>query len=183
MDFRPPTSTLVGWNDCCWPCTPSDRPVRFCPGRPARLRQAGGDQWLREGHRGRGPLLLQRVPGACDHRVADALHRWQEGDRLGDGPGPQGPARSDYAYFSWIAAHNSTTSGGDRSFDLFIEDQKALTFTTHHSTKPATWSADGVDGVKLVFEFSKTGSPRRCAWLRASAGAVEIHQAWPDRCG
>ncbi|MBX2980162.1 MAG: hypothetical protein KF905_12765 [Flavobacteriales bacterium] len=62
---------------------------------------------------------------------------------------------SEYYYFSWIAAHNSTTSGGDRSFDLFIGDQKALTFTTHHTTKPATWEAEGSDGVKLVFEFSK----------------------------
>ncbi|MBK7382405.1 MAG: hypothetical protein IPI81_03585 [Flavobacteriales bacterium] len=62
---------------------------------------------------------------------------------------------TQYFYFSWIAAHNSTTSGGDRSFDLFIGEEKALTFTTHHSTQPATWSVDGVDGVKLVFEFSK----------------------------
>ncbi|MBK9148611.1 MAG: hypothetical protein IPM12_12445 [Flavobacteriales bacterium] len=60
-----------------------------------------------------------------------------------------------YYYFSWIAAHNSTTSGGDRSFDLFIGDQKALTFTTHNSTKPATWAVDTVDRVALVFEFSK----------------------------
>ncbi|MFZ1688243.1 MAG: glycoside hydrolase, partial [Flavobacteriales bacterium] len=60
-----------------------------------------------------------------------------------------------YFYFSWIAAHNSTTSGGDRSFDLFINDQLALTFTTHHNTKPGSWSAAGVDSTKLVFEFSK----------------------------
>ncbi|HNU55269.1 MAG TPA: hypothetical protein PKN30_01675 [Flavobacteriales bacterium] len=63
--------------------------------------------------------------------------------------------KGDYAYFSWIAAHNSTTSVGDRSFDLFIGEEKALTFTTHHSTQPATWSVDGMDGVKLVFEYSK----------------------------
>ncbi|MEO8588314.1 MAG: hypothetical protein ABI432_03010, partial [Flavobacteriales bacterium] len=60
-----------------------------------------------------------------------------------------------YYYFSWIAAHNSTTSGGDRSFDLYINDQLALTFTTHHSTKPATWSAAAADSTKLVFENSK----------------------------
>lgn len=60
-----------------------------------------------------------------------------------------------YYYFSWIAAHNSTTSGGDRSFDLFIGDQKALTFTTHRSTKPQSWQVDTVDGVALVFEYSK----------------------------
>jgi hypothetical protein len=62
---------------------------------------------------------------------------------------------SDFAFFSWIAAHNSTTSGGDRSFDLYIDDQNVLTFTTQHSTKPGTWEAEGLDGVKLVFEFSK----------------------------
>jgi alpha-mannosidase len=60
-----------------------------------------------------------------------------------------------YFYFSWIAAHNSTTSGGDRSFDLYINDQLALTFTTHHNTKPGSWSAAGADSTKLVFEFSK----------------------------
>jgi len=60
-----------------------------------------------------------------------------------------------YYYFSWIAAHNSTTSGGDRSFDLFIGEEKVLTFTTHHSPKPATWSVDGTDGASLVFEYSK----------------------------
>lgn len=60
-----------------------------------------------------------------------------------------------YYYFSWIAAHNSTTSGGDRSFDLYINDTKALTFTTHHSTKPGTWSSAGADSTKLVFDFTK----------------------------
>ena len=60
-----------------------------------------------------------------------------------------------FYYFSWIAAHNSTTSGGDRSFDLYVNDTKALTFTTHHSTTPGSWEADGTDGTKLVFEFSK----------------------------
>ena len=60
-----------------------------------------------------------------------------------------------YFYFSWIAAHNSTTSDGDRSFDLFINDELALTFTTHHSTKPGSWSAAGADSTKLVFEFNK----------------------------
>ncbi|MBL0127888.1 MAG: hypothetical protein IPP83_10630 [Flavobacteriales bacterium] len=62
---------------------------------------------------------------------------------------------TQYFYFSWIAAHNSTTSDGDRSFDLYINDTPALTFTTHHSTKPATWSAAAEDSTKLVFEFSK----------------------------
>jgi len=60
-----------------------------------------------------------------------------------------------YYYFSWIAAHNSTTSGGDRSFDLYINDQLALTFTTHQTKSPSTWSTASADSAKLVFEFSK----------------------------
>ena len=77
-----------------------------------------------------------------------------------------------YFYFSWIAAHNSTTSGGDRSFDLYVNDQLALTFTTQHNTKPGSWSAAGADNTKLVFEFSKAdrhGDAHGFAHLRVPA--------------
>lgn len=87
--------------------------------------------------------------------------------------------KSDFAYFSWIAAHNSTTSAGDRSFDLFIGEEKVLTFTTHHSTQPATWSVDGVDGVKLVFEYSKMdrhGDAHGFAHLRVPLKHVKLGQ-------
>lgn len=63
--------------------------------------------------------------------------------------------KGDYAYFNWIAAHSSTTSSGDRTFDLYINDQFALTFTTHLDTAPKSWSAASADSTKLVFEFSK----------------------------
>lgn len=61
-----------------------------------------------------------------------------------------------YYYFSWIAAHSSGTSSGDRLFDLFINDSLALTFTTHHTAMPSSWSASAADSTKLVFEFVKT---------------------------
>lgn len=80
-----------------------------------------------------------------------------------------------YYYFSWIAAHNSTTSGGGRSFDLYINDAKALTFTTHHSTKPGSWSAVGADSTKLVFEFSKAdrhGDAHGFAHLRVPGNRI-----------
>ncbi|MBL7962201.1 MAG: hypothetical protein JNM31_00020 [Flavobacteriales bacterium] len=82
------------------------------------------------------------------------------------------PLEEGYHYFSWIAAHNSTTSGGDRSFDLYINGTKALTFTTHHSTSPGSWSAAGADSTKLVFEFSKAdrhGDAHGFAHLRVPA--------------
>ena len=87
--------------------------------------------------------------------------------------------KSDFAYFSWIAAHNSTTSGGDRSFDLFINDELALTFTTHHSTKPGSWSAAGKDSTKLVFEFSKAdrhGDAHGFAHLRVPRKYITLGQ-------
>ncbi len=84
-----------------------------------------------------------------------------------------------YFYFSWIAAHNSTTSGGDRSFDLYINDQLALTFTTHHNTKPGTWSATAADSTKLVFEFSKMdrhGDAHGFAHLRVPRKFITLGQ-------
>jgi hypothetical protein len=86
---------------------------------------------------------------------------------------------TQYFYFSWIAAHNSTTSGGDRSFDLYINDAKALTFTTHHNTKPGSWSAAGADSTKLVFEFSKAdrhGDAHGFAHLRVPRKYVKLGQ-------
>lgn len=40
-------------------------------------------------------------------------------------------SKGQYVYFSWVAAHSSGTSGGVRNFDLFINDEKLLTFTTY----------------------------------------------------
>lgn len=87
---------------------------------------------------------------------------------------PHYPQRESipYYYFSWIAAHNSGSSGGDRSFDLYVGEAKVLTFTTHHSTHPTTWSVDGMDTVALVFEHSKMdrhGDAHGFAHLRVPA--------------
>jgi hypothetical protein len=73
-------------------------------------------------------------------------------------PVPHYPQNEDipYYYFSWIAAHSSTTSGGDRDFDLYIGEEKVLTFTTHHDTAPGSWYAAGADSTKLVFAFRST---------------------------
>ncbi len=86
---------------------------------------------------------------------------------------------TQYFYFSWITAHNSTTSGGDRSFDLFINDQLALTFSTHHNIRPSSWSAAAADSTKLVFEFSKTdrhGDAHGFAHLRVPRKYVQLGQ-------
>src|SRR6476469_3196668 len=47
---------------------------------------------------------------------------------------------NDYAYFTWIAAHSTATSGGIRHFDLYINDKYALTFSTRPKDYPPYWT-------------------------------------------
>ncbi len=61
--------------------------------------------------------------------------------------------KGPYAYFSWIAAHSTGTSKGIRNFDLYINDEFILTFTTSPKNYPPHWSFTGKDSSKLVFEF------------------------------
>lgn len=58
-----------------------------------------------------------------------------------------------YAYFTWIAAHSSGTSGGDRYFDLYIDDKPVLTITTQVTKNPSNWTFAGADSTRIVFEF------------------------------
>ncbi len=60
-----------------------------------------------------------------------------------------------YYYFSWIAGHSTGTNGGDRDFDLYINDKLALTFTTHAKSWPSYWTFGAADSTRLVFEGKK----------------------------
>jgi len=62
-------------------------------------------------------------------------------------------AKGSYIYFSWIAAHSTGTNSGARHFDLYINDQYALTFTTLQKNYPSYWAFGGSDSTKLVFEL------------------------------
>lgn len=59
----------------------------------------------------------------------------------------------DYAYFTWIAAHSSGTSSGERHFDLYVNDDYLLTFTTKSKEYPPIWSFSGKEGTVIQFEF------------------------------
>ncbi len=48
--------------------------------------------------------------------------------------------KGDYAYFTWITAHSTGSSGGPRHFDLYINDEFALTFTTYPKQYPPYWT-------------------------------------------
>lgn len=59
----------------------------------------------------------------------------------------------DYATFTWIAAHSSGTSSGVRFFDLYINDELALTFSTSAKEYPPIWKFVNADSTLLAFEF------------------------------
>lgn len=61
--------------------------------------------------------------------------------------------QGEYAYFTWIAAHSSGTSSGERFFDLYINDQKTLTFSTRAKEYPERWRFVAADSTALEFEF------------------------------
>jgi alpha-mannosidase len=69
-------------------------------------------------------------------------------------PVPQN-SKGDYVYFSWVAAHSTATSKGDRNFDLYVDDQKLLTFTTVPGNKMPNWIFKTADGSALVFQQTK----------------------------
>lgn len=69
-------------------------------------------------------------------------------------PVPQN-SKGDYVYFSWVAAHSTATSKGDRNFDLYVDGQKLLTFTTIPGNKTPDWIFKTADGSALVFQQTK----------------------------
>ena len=60
-----------------------------------------------------------------------------------------------YVYFSWVAAHATGTSKGERNFDLFLDDKKLLTFTTYPAHKAPDWKFVTPDSSALVFQQLK----------------------------
>lgn len=61
--------------------------------------------------------------------------------------------QGDYAWFTWIAAHSSGTSSGTRNFDLYINDEFTLTFSTKSKAYQDWWSFAGIDSALFAFEF------------------------------
>ena len=59
----------------------------------------------------------------------------------------------DYAYFTWIAAHSSATSSGVRHFDMYINDEYALTYSTYPQQYPASETAHGKDSTCFLFQL------------------------------
>ncbi|MDR6463990.1 glycoside hydrolase family 38 C-terminal domain-containing protein [Chryseobacterium sediminis] len=92
-----------------------------------------------------------------DHATRALLTRTTDGAKTIEwetAPVPQkntGP----YIYFNWLVSHSSGTSGGIRNFDLYIDDQKALTLNTYPGNQRPDWISKAADSTAFVFHQTK----------------------------
>lgn len=63
--------------------------------------------------------------------------------------------KGPYIYFSWVAAHSTGTSKGNRNFDLYVNDEKLLTFTTLPKNQQPIWTYAAADSSRIVFQQTK----------------------------
>ena len=76
-----------------------------------------------------------------DYATTALLTRTTDGNKIIEwetAPVPKN-AKGKYVYFSWVAGHSSGTSGGNRNFDLYVNDKKVLAFTTLPNHQKPNW--------------------------------------------
>lgn len=61
--------------------------------------------------------------------------------------------KEKYIYFNWLGAYNNATSTGTRNFDLYINDEFILTFTTYSKSTKPNWKFNSKDSIQLSFEM------------------------------
>ena len=92
-----------------------------------------------------------------DYATTALLTRCTDGNKLIEwetAPVPKN-VKGSFVYFSWVAAHSSGTSKGNRNFDLYVNGQKLLTFTTTPNHQNPDWSFAAPDSSRLVFQQTK----------------------------
>jgi hypothetical protein len=97
---------------------------------------------------------IQYFSAYPDYATTALLTRATDGNKTIEwetAPVPQN-IKGPYVYFSWVAGHASATSGGNRNFDLYVNDKKLLTFTTLPANQMPTWSYATPDSSRLVFQ-------------------------------
>lgn len=89
-----------------------------------------------------------------DYATTALLTRATDGHKVIEWETAAVPARvkGPYVYFSWVAGHSSATSSGDRHFDLYVDGEKLLTFTTKPGNQAPTWTFGAPDSSRVVFE-------------------------------
>jgi len=92
-----------------------------------------------------------------DYATLALLTRATDGQKKIEWETAPAPAKikGPYIYFSWVAAHSTGTSKGNRNFDLYVNDEKALTFTTLPNNQQPVWSYAAADSSRIVFQQTK----------------------------
>lgn len=112
-----------------------------------------------------------------DHATRALLTRTTDGAKAIEwetAPVPQ-KGNKQYVYFNWLVSHSSGSSGGIRHFDLYINDQKALTLTTYPGNKHPDWISKAADSTAFVFNQTKMDGLKDSygiAYLRVPANKV-----------
>lgn len=116
-----------------------------------------------------------------DYATTALLTRTTDGNKTIEwetAPAPK-VVKGDYVYFSWVAGHSTGTSSGDRNFDLYVDDQKLLTFTTVPKNQKPNWIFKTDDGSALAFQQIKldgANDSQGYAFLRLPASKVKSGQ-------
>ena len=100
---------------------------------------------------------IQYFSAYPDYATTALLTRCTDGQKIIEwetAPVPK-TAKGKYVYFSWVAAHSSGTSKGNRNFDLYVNDQKRLTFTTTPNHQNPNWTFGAADSSRIVFQQTK----------------------------
>lgn len=90
-------------------------------------------------------------------------------------PVPQN-LNGQFVYFSWVAAHSSGSSSGIRHFDLYLDDEKLLTFSTYPANQHTNWKFAAPDSAALVFQQTRrdgAGDAHGLAYLRLPLSKVK----------
>nr|WP_315030376.1 glycoside hydrolase family 38 C-terminal domain-containing protein [uncultured Chryseobacterium sp.] len=113
-----------------------------------------------------------------DHATRALLTRTTDGTKTIEWETSSVPQKNtgQYLYFNWLASHSSGTSGGPRNFDLYINDQKALTLTTYPANQHPDWISKAADSTAFVFHQTKTDGLKDSygiAYLRVPINKVQ----------
>jgi alpha-mannosidase len=58
-----------------------------------------------------------------------------------------------FAYFVWVASYSTTTSTGDRAFDVFLNHKKTFVIRTYKNRTDSAWTLKGEGGAELTFKL------------------------------
>lgn len=112
-----------------------------------------------------------------DHARSALLTRTTDGAKTIEWETDPTPAKitGPYVYFSWLVSHSSGSSSGVRKFDLYIDNQKALTLTTYPANQHPDWIVKAADSTAFVFNQTKMDGLKDSygiAYLRIPANKV-----------